>query len=160
MNKPIIYIDMDGVIADFSEAIKTHPEATSETYIDNPDNIPGIFEHLELLPGAKEAIHHLHLSEQYDLFILTTAPWDNPSAWMHKRLWIETHFGKIFYKKMIITHRKDLLVGDYLIDDRIANGAGNFKGTHLHFGWDYINNKFNKYPNWEAILDYFEINGQ
>jgi 5'-nucleotidase len=157
MIKPIIYIDMDGVIADFSQAIKTHPEATSVTYIDKPDNIPGIFEHLELIPGAKEAIHYLHLSEQYDLFILTTAPWENPLAWMHKRLWIETHFGKIFYKKVIITHRKDLLVGDYLIDDRIANGAGDFKGKHLHFGWDYINNKFNKYPDWEAILNYFNI---
>ncbi|HAQ71085.1 MAG TPA: hypothetical protein DCR48_08945, partial [Flavobacteriales bacterium] len=108
-------------------------------------------------PGAKEAIHQLHLSNKYDLFILTTAPWDNPTAWMHKRLWIEAHFGKIFYKKVIITHRKDLLMGDYLIDDRIANGAGNFKGTHLHFGWDYINHKNNTYPNWEAILDYFRI---
>jgi len=28
MIKPIGYIDMDGVIADFSKAIKTHPEAT------------------------------------------------------------------------------------------------------------------------------------
>lgn len=74
---------------------------------------------------------------------------------MHKRLWIEKHFGEIFYKKVIITHRKDLLIGDYLIDDRIANGAGNFKGAHLHFGWNYINNKDNIYPNWEAILTYF-----
>ena len=155
MNKPTIYIDMDGVIADFSEAVKTHPKSNDLKYKDNPDNIPGIFEDLELVPGSKEAIHKLHLSNKYDLFILTTAPWDNPSAWMHKRLWIEKHFGKIFHKKVIITHRKDLLIGDYLIDDRIANGAGDFKGTHLHFGWDYINNKDNIYPNWESILTYF-----
>ncbi|WP_431158814.1 5' nucleotidase, NT5C type [Winogradskyella poriferorum] len=155
MNKPIIYIDMDGVIADFSKAIKTHPKSNLKPYQEDPDNIPGIFEHLELITGAKGAIHQLHLSNKYDLFILTTAPWDNPSAWMHKRLWIEKHFGDIFYKKVIITHRKDLLIGDYLIDDRTANGAGNFKGTHLHFGWDYINNKDNIYPNWEAILTYF-----
>ena len=58
---------------------------------------------------------------------------------------------------MIITHRKDLLIGDYLIDDRTANGAGNFKGTNLHFGWNYINQKDNTYPNWEAILDHFRI---
>jgi len=155
MIKPTIYIDMDGVIADFSEAVKTHPKSNDLNYKDNPDNIPGIFEHLKLVPGAKEAIHKLYLSNKYDLFILTTAPWDNPSAWMHKRLWIEKHFGKIFHKKVIITHRKDLLIGDYLIDDRTANGAGDFKGTHLHFGWDYINHKDNTYPNWEAILTYF-----
>ena len=103
-------------------------------------------------------IKKLNNSGQYELFILTTAPWDNPSAWMHKRLWVERYFGELFYKKVIITHRKDLLNGDYLIDDRIANGAGNFKGTHLHFGWDYVNDKFNKYPNWEAILDYCKLN--
>jgi 5'(3')-deoxyribonucleotidase len=150
---------MDGVIADFLKAIKTHPEATLETYKDNPDDIPGIFENLELIHGAKEAIHKLYLSSKFDLFILTTAPWNNPSAWMQKRLWIEKHFGDIFYKKVIITHRKDLLIGDYLVDDRIANGAGNFKGTHLHFGWNYIDSRYNKYRDWTAILDYFEKNG-
>lgn len=160
MEMPIVYIDMDGVIADFSKAIKIHPEATLQAYKNNPDNIPDIFEHLELIPGAKEAIHRLHLTNKYDLFILTTAPWGNPSAWMHKRLWIEKHFGDIFLKKVIITHRKDLLIGDYLIDDRTANGAGNFKGTHLHFGWDYINSTFNSYPNWASILDYFGMNDE
>ena len=38
---------------------------------------------------------------------------------------------------MIITHRKDLLIGDYLIDDRLANGAKDFKGKLLRFGYDY-----------------------
>ena len=28
---------------------------------------------------------------------------------------------------MFVTHRKDLLMGDYLIDDRLKNGAGDFK---------------------------------
>ena len=158
MNLPIIYIDMDGVLADFGKAIKNHHQAKTNEFKVHPDNIPGIFEHLEPIEGAIEAVEKLNNSGQYELFILTTAPWHNPSAWMHKRLWIERCFAEVFYKKIIITHRKDLLNGDYLIDDRIANGAGNFKGTHLHFGWDYVNDKFNKYPNWEAILDYFKLN--
>lgn len=105
---------------------------TSETYIDNTDNIPGIFEHLGFVSSAKEAIHHLHLSEQYDLFILATAPWYNPSAWMHKRLWIQTRFGKIFYKKVIITHRKDLLVGGGNSAGQSAVYLSNFaKNVHI-----------------------------
>jgi len=157
MNKPIIYIDMDGVLADFSKAIKTHPMSNLKPYLKDPDNIPGVFENLELVIGAKEAIQKVHLSNTYEMFILTTAPWENPSSWMHKRLWIERHFGAIFHKKMIIAHRKDLLVGDYLIDDRTANGAGDFKGIHLHFGWDYIHQQYNPYPNWESILNYFDL---
>ena len=38
---------------------------------------------------------------------------------------------------MFITHRKDLLIGDYLIDDRLANGAKDFKGKLLRLGYDY-----------------------
>jgi len=61
---------MDGVIADFSKAIKTHPKSNLKLYQEDPDNIPGIFEHLELVPGAKDVIHQLHLSKKYDLFNL------------------------------------------------------------------------------------------
>jgi 5'(3')-deoxyribonucleotidase len=60
-------------------------------------------------------------------------------------MWIEKHFGDLFKKKMFITHRKDMLMGDYLIDDRTANGAGEFVGEHLHFGTESC-------PNWDAVL--------
>jgi 5'(3')-deoxyribonucleotidase len=53
---------------------------------------------------------------------------------------------------MFVTHRKDLLMGDYLIDDRIKNGAGEFGGELLRFGWSYEELKYNEYPNWESIL--------
>lgn len=157
MHKTIIYIDMDGVLADFNKAISNISEEELVKSRNEPDNIPGIFEHLEPVVGAVEAVEKLNDFGKFELFILTTAPWNNPTAWMHKRLWVERYFGELFYKKIIITHRKDLIIGDYLIDDRLANGASNFKGMHLHFGWDYINKKFNKYPDWPAILHYFEI---
>jgi hypothetical protein len=40
---------------------------------------------------------------------------------------------------------KGLLIGDYLIDDRTANGAGEFTGKHIHFATD-------EYPNWDIVL--------
>jgi 5'(3')-deoxyribonucleotidase len=54
---------------------------------------------------------------------------------------------------MFVTHRKDLLMGDYLIDDRIKNGAGEFKGELLGFGWAYETETWNEYPTWESILE-------
>jgi 5'-nucleotidase len=53
---------------------------------------------------------------------------------------------------MTISHLKNMLIGDYLIDDRTANGAGEFKGELLRFGWHYENETWNEYPNWESIL--------
>jgi hypothetical protein len=43
-------------------------------------------------------------------------------------------------------------MGDYLIDDRIKNGAGEFKGELLRFGWAYETETWNEYPTWESIL--------
>ena len=81
------------------------------------------------------------------MFVASTSPWENPDALTHKRLWLEKYFGTIFYKKAIFTHRKDLLIGDYLIDDRTKNGAAEFKGEHIHFGDD------GNYPNWDSVLN-------
>ena len=46
-----------------------------------------------------------------DLFILSTAPWKNPSAWSDKVEWVTKYLDDVFHKKMIITHRKDLCQG-------------------------------------------------
>ena len=53
----------------------------------------------------------------------------------------------MLYKQVILSHHKNLNQGDYLIDDRTANGAGKFKGKHIHFGTE-------KFPDWESVLKY------
>lgn len=60
---------------------------------------------------------------------------------------VEKHLGEFAFKRLITTHRKDLLIGDYLIDDRTVNGAGEFTGEHIHFGTV-------KFPNWEFVVKY------
>ena len=107
----------------------------------------------EPIEGAIDAIKKLHNTDKYKLFIATTAPWYKPDSFTHKRLWIENHFKDLFRKKMFITHRKDLLMGDFLIDDRLKNGVENFKGELLRFGWDYEVEMWNEYPDWSTILD-------
>ena len=104
---------------------------------------------MDPMPGAIEAIGEL--SQKYDLYILSTAPWLNPSAWSDKLLWVQKYFGAgkdgIFNRRLILSHHKELCNGDYLIDDRTKNGAAEFGGELLQFGSE-------KYPDWEAILKY------
>ena len=158
MNKKIIYIDMDGVLVDLNSEIKNwfnnHPHLI-EKFKNCPDHIPGIFRNPAPIEGAIEAVKKLAESGKYELYIATSAPWGNPQSLTDKRYWIENHFGELFHKKLVTTHRKDMLLGDYLIDDRLKNGAGEFSGKLLRYGVDWENDyKPNEYPTWESILEY------
>ncbi len=112
---------------------------------DRLDEIPGLFGKVDPMPGAIEAVHKL--AEVYDVFILSTAPWKNPSAWSDKVTWVTKYFDDVFHKRMIITHRKDLVEGDYLIDDRGKNGTSEFKGEWIQFGSE-------RFPDWDAVVNY------
>ena len=116
MNKKRLYFDMDGVIVDFDSALKLQSEETLKEYEGREDEIPGLFGQMQPMPGALEAVRKLN--ERYDCYILSTAPWGNPSAWSDKVIWITRYLDDVFHKKMVITHCKHLCKGDILIDDR------------------------------------------
>ncbi len=143
----LLYIDLDGVVADFVSAMNTHPKKDIAPYIKHPDTIPHIFRDLKPINGAISAVNTLLESSIYEVYFLSTAPWGNPSAWTDKRLWLEEKFGEKINRKLILTHRKDLVKGDILIDDRPNNGAKDFEGELIKFG-------STEYPNWNAVLDY------
>jgi 5'-nucleotidase len=146
--KKVLWIDMDGVLVDFNGHVEetiSKNELLKTSYEGDYDHIPGIFRNPPPIKGAIEAIKKLEESGKYEMYIATAAPWGNPMAAMDKRFWIEEYFGELFYKKMAITHLKGMLIGDYIIDDRKANGVENFGGEHIHFGT-------NKFPDWESVL--------
>ena len=145
MSKKRLYFDMDGVIVDFASALELQSEETLKEYEGRLDEIPGLFNRMKPMPGALEAVRRLN--EKYDCYILSTAPWNNPSAWSDKVAWITEHLDDVFHKKMIITHCKHLCKGNYLIDDRDKHGASEFEGEWIHFGSE-------RFPNWETVLEY------
>ena len=145
MKKKVVYVDMDDVLVDFQSGIDSLSDEERGAYKDNIDNVPGIFSKMQPLNGAIEG--YKKLTEHFDVYILSTAPWNNPSAWSDKLLWVQKHLGDIAYKRLILSSNKNLNAGDYLIDDRTANGASDFKGEHIHFLTE-------QFKNWDDVLNY------
>lgn len=106
MTKKTLYVDMDNVLVDFPSAFARLPEDVLKSHKDDPDEIPGIFALMDPVRGAVEA--HALLSELFDTYILSTAPWKNPSAWTDKVLWIQKHLGDRAHKRLILSHHKNL----------------------------------------------------
>jgi len=147
--KKKLFIDMDGVIADFNGAVRNLPKDVYDQYAYRHDEIPGIFSTLEPIEGSKEAI--ALLKNYFELFILSTPSWGGSTSLTEKIEWLKDHYGRDssnpFYKKVFLTHRKDLVDGDYLIDDRTVNGAIDFMGEFIHFG-------SSGFENWDRVVEY------
>jgi len=160
----IIYIDMDNVLVDFKSGIKAlnlpPEEVDKHNRLRDWDEIPGIFGRMKPVKGAVEAVYDL--AKNYEVYILSTAPWKNPSAWHDKVVWIHQHFNALedkdhdIYKRLILSHHKDLNIGDYLIDDRKANGADRFQGQLIQFGRkSKKEDRDGTFPNWASVLKFF-----
>ena len=136
---------MDNVLVDFSSAFPRVPEKVLSQYDGRLDDVPGIFGLMDPIDGAIDAYNEL--SSLFDTYILCTSPWENPSAWSDKLLWVKEYLGAPAYKRLILTHHKNLNQGDFLVDDRTKNGVDRFAGKHIHFG-------SSEFPCWESIVKY------
>jgi len=144
--KKILYIDMDGVLVNFQSGIEKLTEEEKIIYKDQEKNAPHIFSKMEPIEGAIEA--YKILAERYDTYILSTAPWNNETSLGDKVAWAKRYLGDTIYKRLILSHNKNLNVGHYLIDDRPhKNGAADFKGELIHF-------RSEKFPDWNSVLDF------
>jgi 5'(3')-deoxyribonucleotidase len=166
----IIYIDMDNVIVDFETGIealdpKVRAKFPNDEGIDDADGIFGL-----MVPYPDSVAAVKQLAEHNEVYILSTAPWNNPSAWSDKLKWVHKHFGEKqfdeegktnwLFKRLIISHHKHLNHGEYLIDDRLANGAKHFKGIHVHFGdVSAKEQRDGTFKNWTQVLEAFKRDG-
>ena len=143
--KKIIYIDMDNVLVDFPSGVACLGVETQKEYENRLDDVPGIFSLMKPMKGAIESFNKL--AKIYDVYVLSTAPWDNPTAWSEKLDWIKKYLPDVAYKRLILSHHKNLNRGDFLIDDRTKNGAEEFEGELILFGSE-------KFPDWESVCEY------
>src|SRR5699024_11598392 len=89
MNEEIVYVDMDNVLVDFPWGVQQLSEKKLASYEGRLDEIPDFFSNLPPIEGAIDGFKRLQ--QQYDTYILSTGPWNNPSAWSDKLLWVQKH---------------------------------------------------------------------
>lgn len=143
--KKILYVDMDNVLVDFPSGIAKLSPHTVKEFEGRLDEVPGIFALMDPMPDAISWFEAL--AAHYDTYILSTAPWGNPSAWIDKVVWVQRYLGQPAYKRLILSHHKNLNDGHYLIDDRTKNGVDRFRGEHIHFGTE-------RFPDWQSVGRY------
>ena len=145
MKKKIVYVDMDNVLVDFTSGIKSIDHDTFARFDDRLDEVPGIFSLMTPMEDAIESYEKL--CGHFDTYILSTSPWENPTALNDKLDWVKRYLGNYAYKRLILSHHKQLNHGDYLIDDREKNGSEKFVGELILFGGV-------QFPDWKSVMSY------
>lgn len=133
MSKPILYLDMDEVLADFCG----HPSL--EFWDKSKRNPPemyeaGFFESLKPLAGAISAVTRLINEDQWDIYILTQPVAKSPVSYTEKANWICKHLPDL-RDKIILTQNKGLCMGSVLVDDSIK-WEKDFHGHFIFFKRD------------------------
>jgi len=181
--RPVLLLDVDGVLADFMSAILDHvKELTGKTYAKSEitdwdifkflehklPNVkagcleriaePGFAAGLKPYPGSIEWVKRLN--DLTDLYIVT-APADISPTWVHERTWWLNRHYKIPADRIVYTASKHLVRGDIFVDDRPALVCEwkkhNPEGVAIL--WDHLYNRaqndFYDYrvDGWDKLLD-------
>ena len=95
------------------------------------------------------------LCRNYTPYVLGSSHFNNPDTLPEIFRWVERHLGVPAWNRVIVSNRKDIVLGDYLIDrypERL--GTSDFMGTVLHFGED-------PFRTWEDVMTFFDrLGGQ
>lgn len=140
--KPIMLIDVDGVIADFTTPVLklaslalgkdfTHSDVTDWDYrkalglsdlqwraICRDIEYEGFANQLEPYDGAVDGVNAI--AEHADVYFVTS-DWRGSKTWVYDRnKWLMRHFGDLG-RNVIHTSHKRLVYGDVLVDDKPEN---------------------------------------
>lgn len=143
-HKPRLFLDMDGVMADYCRAADEQGHAYEDFL-----NVPGCFRDLPFMPGAREAfLKLLVLAGPENIYVLSTPAHDRYAESVEEKSdWLDKNLPEVLPDHRIFTADKgdSGQAGDILVDDHPDwNGADKFPGQIIHF----------KGPEtWEKVFD-------
>lgn len=175
MEKLVLLLDMDEVVVDFTRAWinrfrdksgitlnredwvawdlkRILPEEVFEGFVATLRE-PGFFRHLPPMEGSIEGIRQLN--ERYDIVFLTAS---SQYAYNDKFHWIEEHLPFVTKPNLILTHRKDLVLGEYLVDDAPHNLLSSPAKTKIIFDapWNRNLTCFKRVKNWGELVQFLQ----
>ncbi|HXD78757.1 MAG TPA: hypothetical protein VN616_13160 [Puia sp.] len=134
-------VDWDKMLA--GSWVKGFPEDHQAMVMDRLCG-PGFFRHLPVMKDSVDVLRELN--ERYEVYIVSAAT-EFPNSLKDKLEWLGDHFPFLSWKQVALCGSKDLVFGDYMIDDHVKN-LKNFKGKPYLFtaahnlnitGYDRIN---------------------
>jgi 5'(3')-deoxyribonucleotidase len=153
IEKQILFIDMDLVLADFyksplfqkTDVIQHNPARMYEEYF---------FETLPVVEGALWAVRML--MPHYDIHVLTQPVKETHYSYSEKAAWIWKWFPELS-ANLHLTQQKELLSGEgrILIDDNHAKWSDKWVsqgGKFIHFKYEIDDARMNR-QEWERIVD-------
>ena len=174
----VIYIDMDGVIADLNSMVLDIANKTFGTefkaedisdywwgdtgierrFFENVLIQEGLFRNLKEIEGAVDSINEFK-KRGYEIVFLTCPHFENPYCVAEKMDWLKERFNWFNpYDHIIFASDKNKgrvgTINDYLIDDCETN-LRNFKGVSIAFKQPWNNNWSGiKFSNWNDLFNY------
>ena len=138
---PTIYLDMDGVLADFNTAARSYLNASREDEQDAEQNgrwpkkswgrlvkAPNFYRHLPKMPLADELVALAYRFKNelgWEIRILTAIPTNNevPDVFQDKFDWMAEHYPgiRVCFGPYSTDKHKHAQPGDILVDDRESN---------------------------------------
>jgi 5'-nucleotidase len=141
-----VMIDLDGVLADFNNAVINHfkelgyerSDLFLRTYdiskwydADNEEvrqefvelmGTKGFWLSLRLMPGAVDALKEIK-KLGHEIYILTTPWWSSPVSLTEKWGWIKRKLGRVINpcEQVLYATNKSIIDGDILIDDKLKH---------------------------------------